>query len=262
MTPVLPPFPLFVDGGTRVMVYSLTVSRPVAPPVVFLHGWGLSPQSYAPYLHALSERLSCDVLAPALPGFGGSDPLPSADDSALLTHLTVALPELNLDTPPILIGHSLGAALAARVASQVNPPPLDPRLVLISPAGVRHGRGGGLGKAMSMALELRHDLPHDPLARLQDAGPSFLRHPRAAFQAGWTASQIDIHGDLARLVKRRARVFLVTADEDRVTPHDDARSVPGVHVEAVRGTHGWLLSHPQEAAQLVERLLTLDSQGT
>lgn len=262
MTSALSPFPLFL-ASHRVMIYTLTGAQPEATPVVFLHGWGLSPQSYSPYLQALSQSLGCDIIAPALPGFGGSDPLPTADDTTLLTHLNAVMAELALTTPPILIGHSLGAALVARLASQDNPPSCDPRIVLVSPAGVRHGRGsvGGVGQALSMAFELRHELPHDPLGRLADAGPSLLRHPRAAFQAGWTASQIDIRDNLARLAEREAHVYLITAEDDRVTPHDDATSVPGVHVESVPGTHGWILSHSGEAAQLTRQLLLDGPRG-
>ena len=41
-------------------------------PLLFLHGWGLSPRSYQDGVTRLT-RAGVRVIAPALPGFGGSD---------------------------------------------------------------------------------------------------------------------------------------------------------------------------------------------
>ena len=43
-------------------------------PVVFLHGWGLGHRTYENVLQELAA--SCHVLAPSLPGFGGTADLP------------------------------------------------------------------------------------------------------------------------------------------------------------------------------------------
>ncbi|MCA1713521.1 MAG: alpha/beta fold hydrolase, partial [Actinobacteria bacterium] len=47
------------------------------PPIVFLHGWGLSNRTYARALPGLAAG-GARVIAPALPGFGRSDDLPGA----------------------------------------------------------------------------------------------------------------------------------------------------------------------------------------
>lgn len=253
--PRIESLPLFLEGGS-IMLYRLIVAQPTSPPVLFLHGWGLSPRSYAAYLEGLSHAIGADVLAPALPGFGGSDPLRTtahADD--LINHLHDAIDQMGLEAPPILAGHSLGAALAARLGAQ-GTVPTDPRILLISPAGVHHeGASRGVVEAVTMALDLRHELPHSPLQRLRDAGPSFIRHPRAVLAAGWTAANIDIRSDVSVLVERGAQVHLITASDDHVTPYDAALTVPGVHISSVSGTHGWVLSQPREAADLTGHLL-------
>lgn len=251
MMPHLEVSTLYLENQ-QVTLYSAHHPTPRNEPVLFLHGWGLSPRSYSPYLRELSNALHSNIYAPALPGFGGTNTLKDAADADhLLAFLQQALEQLGLDTPPILIGHSLGAALAARLAA-TTPTPLDPRLVLISPAGVHHEGAGGRGvrDALAMAFDLRHEIPHSPLERLRDAGPSFLRNPRAVLQAGWTAAHIDIHPDLRRLADRNARITVITADGDTVTPHTAALALPGVRIETVHGTHGWILSEPQRAADL------------
>jgi len=257
MSSRLTSFPLFI-GETRVSVYEVTAASPKVAPVLFLHGWGLSPRSYSDYLTALSELLSADVISPALPGFGGSDTLrQDASAEHLLSHLKKIVSQLNFDSPPILVGHSLGGALAARLASSSGEQ-FDSRLVLVSPAGVylESAPSRGFSEALSMALDLRHEIPNSPIQRMRDAGPSFLRHPWATFQAGWTAAHIDIANDLRAIAQRGIKPGLITADRDRVTPFTSAKATPDVVVKEVHGTHGWILSHPKDAAKITCEILS------
>lgn len=77
------------------------------PPLVFVHGWGQSAQTW----HAQIKHFSAghQVLAVNLPGHGGAPHLPAeAWEDALLA----ALP----DPRPILVGWSLGGMLAMNLA--------------------------------------------------------------------------------------------------------------------------------------------------
>src|SRR5687768_17492266 len=56
------------DATVRVM----EAGDPDADPLLFLHGWGLSPACYADGITRLVPA-GVRVIAPCLPGFGGSD---------------------------------------------------------------------------------------------------------------------------------------------------------------------------------------------
>lgn len=102
--------------------------------VLLLHGWGDSSKGLA----ALRKSLSADyqVLAPDLPGFGGTQAPETAwdlDDYA--RYLQVMLKKLGLAQPYAVIGHSNGGALAIRSISMGALKPK--KLVLLAASGVR-----------------------------------------------------------------------------------------------------------------------------
>jgi pimeloyl-ACP methyl ester carboxylesterase len=73
------------------------------------------------------------LIVPELPGHGGSDPLPAA---ASLTAYADRLAAL-LDGPAAVVGHSLGGAIALRLA--IRRPELVSALVLAGAAGISSG---------------------------------------------------------------------------------------------------------------------------
>jgi len=83
---------------------------------VLLHGIGSASASWVAQLHAASVKANCSVLAWDAPGYGDSAPLspahPTAQDYA--ERLWVWLDALQVTTPITLVGHSLGALMAAR----------------------------------------------------------------------------------------------------------------------------------------------------
>jgi pyruvate dehydrogenase E2 component (dihydrolipoamide acetyltransferase) len=87
------------------------------PTLVFLHGLGGSQSTWQVVLGDLVDHhrtISID-----LPGHGASDKSPDADYSVdgLATAVSAALATLKLDRP-VLVGHSLGGAVALRIASR------------------------------------------------------------------------------------------------------------------------------------------------
>jgi pimeloyl-ACP methyl ester carboxylesterase len=76
-------------------------------PVVFLHGWAVTNRTYQAALNRLVAR-GHRVLAPALPGHGGTEPLP-ADEHHLRGYadwVAAFLTTVGCDAPVVLIGHS------------------------------------------------------------------------------------------------------------------------------------------------------------
>ena len=130
-------------------------TRPVPaerPPVVLVHGYGMSSR----YMVPLAEALACDfqVYAPDLPGFGRSDgPKRVLDIPELADALAAWMTSLGIG-PAVLIGNSLGCQilveLALRHGERVT------CLVLQAPTPDPAARSARQ-QIVRQALNLRHD---------------------------------------------------------------------------------------------------------
>jgi pimeloyl-ACP methyl ester carboxylesterase len=104
------------------------------PSVVLLHGVGSSATPFAPLIARLLPQVR-RIVAPDYPGHGFSpDARSEVTPRALFEAMTSALDEL-LDEPAVLVGNSLGGALALHYA--IARPARVAGLVLLSPAGAR-----------------------------------------------------------------------------------------------------------------------------
>lgn len=101
------------------------------PDLLFIHGFGSDRYSWAANAPGLTDRAT--VWAVDLPGHGGA-----ADDVGDGTALTLAhavAGQLSrLSGPAVVVGHSLGGAVAVHLAGIA--PQLLHRLVLVAPAGL------------------------------------------------------------------------------------------------------------------------------
>jgi pimeloyl-ACP methyl ester carboxylesterase len=105
-------------------------------PVLLLHGWGASSESFAGLRGELAK--SFRVLTPDLPGFGWSQPPPVAWGSAeYALHVERLLSEVGIGTAAC-VGHSNGGRIAIRLASQKSV--WVSRLALVASAGIRPAR--------------------------------------------------------------------------------------------------------------------------
>lgn len=116
-------------------ICSLLAGPGQAPKIVFLHGLGGSQSTWQVVLGELVERYRLAALD--LPGHGRSDkPLPSETDysvAGLAAAIAEAIQTLKL-TPAIVVGHSLGGAVAMQIA--LDSPGLVQGLVLVDSAGL------------------------------------------------------------------------------------------------------------------------------
>lgn len=141
---------------------------PALPPLVLLHGIGSGSGSWVRQLEAFAGTRQ--VLAWDAPGYGQSEALPMAEPSAedYATRLWAWLDALSVQAPVTLVGHSLGALMAA--AASLQQPARVGRLVLLSPAQ-------GYGKADA---EVREAKRRDRLANLHTLGPTGMAQKRGA----------------------------------------------------------------------------------
>lgn len=225
-------------------------------PVLFIHGWGLGNRSYK---HALNRlvRMGCKVYAPALPGFGGSTDLKARQRGldAYAAWANAFLAAVGEDGPVIAVGHSFGAAVAAKLAHDF--PRRVSQLVLINPLGGSVWKGSG-ATARTMAERPLWDwavsFPRDLLldrralvvlaAIVEDAGPNLVSNPIAVWRAAGLARRVDLAAELAALRKSGTPVHAVWADGDAIIPRACFESLCealGLTGTVVRGRHSWLL---------------------
>lgn len=236
-------------------------------PLLFLHGWGLTPRSYADALTRLCTA-GVRVIAPTLPGFGGSSPLPlRAGLSSYSAHVARLIEALDLPQPPFIVGHSLGGGIALHYAHEH--PDRVRSLTLVNTVGGRPSHSGRLvGGPFSFArwlvgaaseLDPREWLaPHVAPPVLRDLIGNVVRRPVRALTSaavGMTSSLGDTAKDL---VDSGLPVLFVWGDRDRLTtPGELAGVVSELGPEIVAGRHGWMLTEPAEFAGVIRDALVV-----
>jgi pimeloyl-ACP methyl ester carboxylesterase len=234
-------------------------------PVVFLHGWALGQHAYKRALKRVAN-LGCHVVAPALPGFGGTADLPEREVSygGYAEWVAELLSVLGLDEPVLLVGHSFGGGVATKLAH--SHPELVRSLVLVNSVGGPAWSSGGRPRTMAERplLDWLIHLPLDafPLegalrllpAVAEDAVPNVMCNPLGLWRAGRLARRADLTRELADLARSDLPVLAVSAAKDTVIPKasfDALCAAAGREGRVVPGRHAWMLSDPEAFADLL-----------
>lgn len=259
---------VYVSGrATRVL--RLDPKRPethTAPaPLVWLHGWGISPVPYLPALVDFAAATGRSVHALALPGFGGSDALHLRQQalSGVANHLASVIEALGLAEDSTtgrvdLAGHSFGGGISLRIGA--NRPDLIGSLSLYCPVG---GAGDGALPLPKVIAALGSDSLHRwAPALVASALPNLRHHPVAVAASALSAWRANLLADVARVSAHGLPTVFSFGDRDGVvTPGPIAATVaPGVRVETVEGKHSWMLTDPARFAVTLRE--HLDSHDT
>ncbi len=257
-----------IDG--RSVVYG---SGGVGLPVLFVHGWGLDHRAYRQPLERLIQR-GCRVVAPSLPGFGGTAGLGSSDLS-LTGHadwLASFLAEIGEKEAFVVLGHSFGGGVATRLS--VEHPAWVSSLVLINsvgdPAafqfrlGQRTARPVAFGR-LPAALAMMWPTEEGAQVRRYTACvmENLLRDPVAVARTAWLARHADVRDDLDRLAARQLGVTVIWIDRDTVIPYsafDTFCHSFGANGHVAAGGHSWLLTEPDSFAQVLSNLLAVEGE--
>lgn len=249
-------------------------------PLLFLHGWGLTPRIYTRALaHLYGEGVR--VIAPALPGYAGSAAPPKEGFTLdwYAAHVEQLLEVLGITTPVLLAGHSLGGGIAIRLAT--NHPEWVRSLTLVDPVG---GAPSKFGRRSGDEVMTHRPWWHWAVGALREADPRLLprlvpgvlrefvpsavRRPVSMVMSGITALTADLAAEASKLIDEGLAVIFVWGDQDRlVLPGAFAAITSQVPASIVRGRHGWLVSDPEQFgsvlhdALLVHGLLESERRG-
>jgi pimeloyl-ACP methyl ester carboxylesterase len=239
--------------------------------VLFLHGWGVGPRSYAGALRHVAA-LGCAVSAPALPGFGGTPVLPAEARSfpGYARWAARYLDALEAHERVVVVGHSFGGGVALQFAH--DHPDRVRAVVLCNAVGGPH-RCGTLenGRADVTAAarplwEWGRDLGADLLGLsgmfrtlpplLEEALPNLVQRPLALWQVAEVARRADLLAEAAVVSRLGIPLTVVWSDRDRLVPHAGFAALcdaAGVEGQVVPGFHSWMIAEPRRFADVVWR---------
>ncbi len=249
--------------------------------VVSLHGFFAGGGMYWEESRYLAEGLGLRVLAPSLPGFGGSDPLPWAKVNVyeIAGQVRLLMDHLGIDNA-LLMGHSMGGAIAVAFAEMypertlgiiyrdgAATPAWRQRSGLI--VEVLRPIAPDLANATDLVAALVADLPDMLIGRrraetIRALFPDFRRNVRSlgrTVPVGAMLFTIDMTGDVQDLVENGDIPLLpVWGCFDRIANFataEEFEEASGHRVLWVPGGHSWMLARP--SAQL--DVLTRTSRG-
>ncbi|HUY22402.1 MAG TPA: alpha/beta fold hydrolase [Acidimicrobiales bacterium] len=242
-------------------------------PVVFLHGWGLDHRVYK---RALARLVAAGVrvVAPALPGFGGTASLRARSWSlaGFASWLAEFLDAVGVTEPALIVGHSFGGGVGIVFAH--DHPERVRGLVLINSIGASAWAGRG-HTARTMAQRPLWDwglhFPGDlwPLAQarrvlpviLAEAVPNLVRDPRAFWRVAALARDADLTGELEELKSRRLPVVVLWGKRDRIITRDAFEEMcevlGGPHSFTVEGSHAWLIADPDTFGEVMTNVVDI-----
>lgn len=242
---------------------------------VLLHGIGSGADSWVYQLGVAAGRPAHRVLAWNAPGYGNSTPLasdaPSAEDYG--QRLWQGLDRLGADQPLILVGHSLGALVAA--AAVACRPERVSHLVLLAPA---RGYGGADATVRDLKLSTRLEAlqTHGPQGLAERRAPHMLSPHASPEWVAWVrdimakirprgyaqASRLLANGDLLQQLRQvSCHLSVASGEADAITPPAGCRAVAeacGIPWNSL-GPVGHVCSI--EAANAVNALLDLPLQS-
>jgi len=252
----------------RTFVQGRTASYSVAGtglPVVLLHGWALAQHTYRNVIETVAAQ-GCQVIAPALPGFGGTADLPGDSFSIRGYAQWVAdfLDGLELSEPAVVVGHSFGGGVAVQFAHDFRSRVRS--LVLVNSIGGSSWRSGRTLRSITerplwdWGLHFPGDVwPIRQATRVlpvvvEDLLPNLIRNPRAIVRVANLARRADLRSELEALRDSGLSVSIIWGTRDGIIPRESFEALcvaSGVEGTVVEGSHSWLLADPQQFGEVI-----------
>ncbi len=234
-------------------------------PVVLLHGWALAQHTYRGVIEAVAAQ-GCRVIAPAMPGFGGTPDLPSDQFSIRGYAQWVAdlLDALDIEEPAVVLGHSFGGGVAVRFAHDHRHRVRS--LVLVNSVGGSSWRSGQTLRSIAerplwdWGLHFPADVwPIRQATRVlpvvvEDFLPNLVRNPRALVRVANLARRADLRAELEALRNSGLSISIIWGTRDGIIPRESFEALcvaSGVTGTVVEGSHSWLLADPKRFGEII-----------
>ena len=239
-------------------------------PVLFLHGWGLDHRAYQRSLRRLTAR-GCRVIAPSLPGFGGTAALPFGrrNIEGYAAWVSAFVDAVGVADPMVVLGHSFGGGVATKFAH--DHPDRARYLVVVNSVGDPRVFVGNL---LSRVVDVNPKRVFDPMIQLMlpnSTGATarliprifvgnVMRDPVAMADAARVAVTADLSGEMTALAGRGLPTLVLWSDGDGVIPmsaFDTFCSTFGSDGQVVTGGHSWLLARPDVFGQVLDNVVQI-----
>ena len=234
-------------------------------PVLFLHGWALAHHTYRGVIEAIAAQ-GARVIAPAMPGFGGTHDLPGEAFSIAGYASWVAdlLDTLEIEEPVVVVGHSFGGGVSIRFAhghrGRVR------SLVLVNSVGGSSWKKGQTLRSITerplwdWGLHFPGDVwPVRQASRVlpvvvEDLVPNLVRNPRAIVRVANLARRADLRRPLEELRDSGLPITILWGTRDGIIPRESFEALcvaAGVEGTVVEGSHSWLLADPDAFGEVI-----------
>ena len=251
---------------------------PGTPPIwaVNIHGYFAGGGMYWRESARLAEQLGWRVINPSLPGFGGSDALDRQGVSMeILANQILALLRQVDAGPVVLLGHSMGGAVAVQFAHDHPRHSLGViyRDGVSTPAWkIRHGVvstvlspfAPNVAPMVDLVTAVIGDLPDLFIGRMfstvRSVLPDMRRNVRMIGQTlpiGSLLMSIDQRSEVRALVAQQMPILNEWGCFDRITPDRAAvefADVSRAPAQWVPGGHSWMLARPQGQSDILTHL--------
>lgn len=247
------------------------------PPVVFLHGWGVDHRVYKRALARLVAG-GVHVVAPALPGFGGTASLPEQSHTLVSfgTWLAAFLDVVGVSEAAQVMGHSFGGGVAIVFAH--DHPERVRGLVLINSIGASTWtHRGDMLRTMAQrplwdwGLHLGADVWPLRQARrvlpviLAEALPNLAREPSAFWHVAGIARRADLTLELEELKRRRIPVVVLWGNKDRLVTREAFEQMCDLLGQpqsvTIEGSHGWLIADPDVFGEVMTNVVDVAARA-
>jgi pimeloyl-ACP methyl ester carboxylesterase len=244
--------------------------------VVFLHGWGVGHRAYRDSVRQLAGT-GLRVLAPALPGFSGTAPLPRAESTlrGYAAWVIAFLETLEVKGSVLLVGHSFGGGVATMTA--IEAPDRVRGLVLVNSIGGAAVTADGelVGPTARRLWDWGVHFAKDVRVPSQffrvlpvvatDVVPNLVQAPRAFLRSAGVAWRADLTAELATLARRRLPVLVVWGRRDRLISDESFRTLCDAIGDpapiTVPGGHNWLLADPARFGEVMTNVVSVANRA-
>ncbi|NJR51630.1 MAG: alpha/beta hydrolase [Leptolyngbyaceae cyanobacterium CSU_1_3] len=233
-----------------------------SPPILFLHGWGISAKPYHEILTLLAQHWP--IIAPDLPSFAGSSYSESLESYAhyaeiLLDFLNaIAVPKVHL------IGHSFGGGIGITIAA-LSPAKIQ-SLMLVNSTGIPVGSIPEvlLRRAIEMPLQISLPKLHLQLVEIPQVFLlNLFFNTGNVIQSLFLSLEKDLTGLLSLI---QVPCLVLGSRKDFTTPfsvaeqlHQRIRNSKLTIAEA--GYHEWSLWYPEEFTAIVAEFVAYDASS-